>query len=129
MTQEPHGNQYFLLRRSDQKVVAVVLLLGIIALTGWWAFQTTREERLVEIDRAETRAYSFKVDINHAPWPELAQLPNVGEVTARKIVASRKSEGPFAKIEDLCRIHGIGPKTVERIRPYLLPVEDHNSGE
>ena len=129
MTQESHNNEFFLLRRGDQVVVAVVLLLGIVALTVWWTFQTNREERLVELDQAEPRAYSFKLDINHAPWHELAQLPDVGEVTARKIVASRKSEGPFTKIEDLSRVHGIGPKTVERIRPYLLPVEDHNSGE
>ena len=78
----------------------------------------------MEVDGAQLRAYSFKVDVNRAAWHELAQLPGIGEVTARKIVASRKNQGPFVDPDDLQRVRGIGPKTVERIRPYLLPIED-----
>ena len=124
MTQQSESREFWLLRRGDQAVVAGALAAGLIVLLGWWTFQGGWRGGFVEVDEAQSRAYSFKVDVNRAAWPELAQLPDMGEVTARKIVASRQSEGPFADIDDLRRVHGIGPKTVQRLRPYLLPIED-----
>ena len=49
-------------------------------------------------------------------------LPGVGETLARRIVESRSEAGPFTELEALRRVRGIGPKTLERIRPYLRPV-------
>ena len=123
MTQPLDTKRFWLLCRGDQTVVAVVLVLGLIVSCVWWTFQGGWRGGLTEIDGAQPRAYSFKVDVNRAAWHELAQLPDIGEVTARKIVASRKSQGPFADPDDLQRVRGIGPKTVERIRPYLLPIK------
>lgn len=123
MTQQANSREFWLLRRGDQAAVAAVLIVGLIAALACWTVQGGWHGAFVEVDRAQPRAYSFKVDVNRAVWPELAQLPDVGEVTARKIVASRQSEGPFDGIDDLQRVRGIGPKTVERIRPYLLPIE------
>ncbi len=57
-----------------------------------------------------------------AGWPELSLLPNIGEQRAKDIVASREQDGLFLDINDLQRIRGIGPKTVEGMRPYLLPI-------
>lgn len=57
-------------------------------------------------------------------WPELAQLPQIGETLARRIVESREADGPFLDHDDLLRVRGIGPKTLEGIRPYLLPMPD-----
>ena len=59
-----------------------------------------------------------------AAWPELSLLPNIGEQRAKDIVASREHDGSFLDINDLQRIRGIGPKTVEGLRPYLLPIPD-----
>ena len=52
-------------------------------------------------------------------WPELTQLPGIGETLARRIVESRRQAGPFADHEDIRRVRGIGPRTLERISPYL----------
>ncbi|MFP6659128.1 MAG: helix-hairpin-helix domain-containing protein, partial [Pirellulales bacterium] len=77
----------------------------------------------IEIDHAEPLEFHFAVDLNTAPWPELVQLPNVGEATARGIVAERKANGPFESLEDLShRVHGVGPKLVESIRKYVQPI-------
>jgi len=70
----------------------------------------------------EPKTARFLVDVNAAEWPELAQLPEVGETLARRIVDSRQQEGPFLDHDDLRRVRGIGPKTLETIRPYLLPM-------
>ena len=64
----------------------------------------------------------FQVDINAATWPELAQLPEVGETLARRIVEARDKGGRFADHQDLLRVNGIGPRTLERMTPFLLPM-------
>lgn len=129
MTQQSKSIEPHLLRRVDQVILAAILVLGITVWLNWWTFQSNRQATFVEVEQAQPHSYAFKVDLNHAAWPELAQLPRIGELTARKIVASREDDGPFANIKDLQRIRGIGLKTVARIRPYLLPVEGHNSAE
>ena len=64
----------------------------------------------------------FTVDVNSATWPELVQLPEVGETLAKRIVEVRAESGPYLDHEDLRRVPGIGPKTLDRIRPYLRPI-------
>lgn len=104
--------------------MAVLLLVGVAAVVGWWAAHRGQQGRLIEIDQAEPRVARFQVDINTADWPELAQLPGIGETLARRIVQSREQEGPFVDHGDLRRVRGIGPKTLEEVRPYLLPAPD-----
>jgi competence protein ComEA len=60
-----------------------------------------------------------KVDLNAASEEELALLPGIGEVRARRIAESRRADGAFPDVESLDRVFGIGPKTVERLRPWL----------
>ncbi len=115
----------WLLRRADQAAVAVLTLVAIAAITGYWALRGGIQGRLIEVDRAAPRTAEFKVDINRADWTEFAQLPNIGEIRARRIVAAREAGGPFVDFDDLeQRVRGIGPKTMEMIKPYLLPVPD-----
>ena len=49
-------------------------------------------------------------------------MPGIGKTLARRIVASRKTHGPFLDHEELQRVHGIGPRTLDRVRPYLRPM-------
>ena len=50
-----------------------------------------------------------------------AQVPALGETLARRIVDSRLEDGAYADHEDLLRVQGIGPRTLERMKPYLRP--------
>jgi competence protein ComEA len=56
------------------------------------------------------------VSINSADAAALEQLPGVGPVTAANIVAERESGGPFTSVDDLERVSGIGPATIEGLR-------------
>jgi competence protein ComEA len=105
-------------------LLATVVLLSLLAMVAAWFVQGGQDGRLIEIDRAEPVEIVYKVDINRAPWPELAQLPQVGETLARRIVEQREVNGPFRDHDDLLRVRGIGPKTLDGIRPYLLPTPD-----
>ena len=106
----------------DQAAVAALVLAALGSMALWWLFKGGATGRVIEIDRAPRGAIRFTVDVNEADWPELAQLPQIGETLARRIVESRRVEGPFVDLEELQRVRGIGPRTLEGIRPYLRPI-------
>lgn len=57
----------------------------------------------------------LRIDVNTAEARELALLPGVGPVLARRIVADRQQQGRFNSVAELDRVHGIGPKTIARL--------------
>ena len=59
------------------------------------------------------------VDLNRASQAELESLPGIGPAKAEAILSYRKQHGPFRRIEDLQRVPGFGPVTVNRLRPDL----------
>jgi len=124
---DPSRHPRWLLRRADQAAVAALVVVALAAMVGWWFSQGGWQGRLIEIDRADPLEARFEVDINAADWPELMQLPGIGPTLAHRIVDSRQSKGPFVDHEDLRRVRGIGPKTLEQIRPYLKPMPDSES--
>jgi competence protein ComEA len=74
----------------------------------------------------DASAAAFRVDLNRADHARLLQLPGVGESLARKIEDSRGHYGDFRTVDDLRRVSGIGPATLERLRPfvYVQPLEE-----
>ncbi|MCB1866308.1 MAG: helix-hairpin-helix domain-containing protein [Chromatiales bacterium] len=67
------------------------------------------------------QAFAAPVNINTAAADELDQsLIGVGPSKAAAIVADRQANGPFASADDLTRVKGIGPATVERNRVDIL---------
>jgi len=59
------------------------------------------------------------VNINTASQAELETLPNIGPVTAQKIIAFRDEFGDFAMIEEIKKVSGIGSLTFESIEAYI----------
>jgi competence protein ComEA len=112
----------FWLRAPDQPVIAAAVLVGLSVLAYLWIAQGGPDGRLIDIERQPSREVPFQLDINTADWPELALLPKVGPTLAQRIVESRRDHGPFDSIEDLRRVRGIGPKTLDGMRPYLKPL-------
>jgi competence protein ComEA len=118
LAKHPH----WLLRRGDQTTVAALVVVSLVGIGGWVVAQGGWRLRTVEVDQVKPQPIQFQVDLNTAEMPELMQLPGIGEVLAGRIVESRQNDGPFASVDDLRRVSGIGPKTMERLRPYLLPI-------
>jgi competence protein ComEA len=116
-----------LLRRVDQAIVALLVLAGLVSTAVWWLAHGGASGNLVELERADPRTVRFEVDVNTAEWPELVQLPAIGETLAKRIVDSRLKDGPFRDHKDLLRVRGIGPKTFDTIKPYLRPMPDQEA--
>lgn len=60
------------------------------------------------------------VNVNTAEPALLATIPMVGARTAEKIFAERQARGPFRTVDELARVKGLGPKLIERIRPFVI---------
>lgn len=60
-----------------------------------------------------------KINVNTADARALESLPGIGPVLAARIVADRTARGPFRRPEDLTRVSGIGPKTLEGFRDLI----------
>lgn len=65
-------------------------------------------------DRAEDGG--TPIDLNTAGPTELEALPGVGPAIAQRIVEHREKNGPFASVDALLEVSGIGPATLEEIR-------------
>ncbi|MDD3103575.1 MAG: ComEA family DNA-binding protein [Candidatus Cloacimonetes bacterium] len=59
------------------------------------------------------------VNINDAALAELCSLSGIGPVKAQAIIDYRKEHGPFLTPNDLIRVKGIGPKTLQKNLPRL----------
>ncbi|WP_172169787.1 ComEA family DNA-binding protein [Brevibacterium sp. CT2-23B] len=59
-----------------------------------------------------------KVDLNTADATTLETLPGVGPVTAEAII-SHRTQQPFASVDDLLLVKGIGPKTFESLKDLV----------
>ncbi len=60
------------------------------------------------------------VNINTASVSELTALPGIGEVKAEAIIAYREEFGEFLSVSQLLNVSGIGEKTLEKIRDYIV---------
>jgi competence protein ComEA len=96
-----------------------VLVFFAVAMTWQWVGLTTDRPRAIDVRRGDGFKETFRVDVNRATWVEWIQLERIGQGLAHRIVADRNVNGPFATIDDLSRVPGIGPKTLDRIRPWL----------
>jgi len=64
------------------------------------------------------------LDINTADATNLATtITGIGPVRAEAIVAFRKTNGPFASVDDLMLVKGIGSATIDKNRDKLTAVK------
>jgi len=59
------------------------------------------------------------VDLNAADATALESLPGIGPALAARILRSRAEAGRYTRVDDLLRVSGIGPVTLDRLRPLV----------
>lgn len=100
-------------RRSAQLALAV--LVGLLAFRGYGNRLGARPSESLP---------TAKLDLNKADHTELEQVPGIGPKLARAIEDHRKDKGPFRSLDDLRGVHGVGPATVEKVRPFVRVESD-----
>ncbi len=72
-----------------------------------------------EARRGRPLGVGERLDPNRADEEELDRLPGVGPKVAAALIRHRAERGGFRTPEDILGVSGIGPATLERIRPHL----------
>ena len=104
---------------KDAELVAAQAGTGVWAYTDWESLpqerQAQRQEE-AEDDIALGKAEPTEaINLNTATRGELMSIRGVGEVTANRIIEAR----PYAQVDDLLKVTGIGPATLAKLKPYL----------
>jgi DNA uptake protein ComE-like DNA-binding protein len=74
-----------------------------------------------EVSPAQTeQVTSNPIDLNRAPELELAGLPGVGPILAKKAIMERERIGGFRSLEDFSQLLNLKPHNVEKIRPLVV---------
>jgi competence ComEA-like helix-hairpin-helix protein len=72
------------------------------------------------IDEGSEPSDAFPININTADEAMLDLLPGIGTVYAGRIIAYRNKNGAFSNVDQLENIKGIGPKTMQKLRPNVV---------
>ena len=75
-------------------------------------------------DDSPRQPESCPLNINTATAGQLETLDGIGHVLAQRIVDYRNANGPFASVDDLLEVNGIGPGILETIRPQITTEEE-----
>lgn len=94
---------------------ALAVALALAACTGYLAYSPAAQaEQAGELGQAAT------VNINKADASALAAgLKGVGMSRAQDIVRYREAYGPFASVEELTEVKGVGASTLEKNRAVI----------
>lgn len=99
------------------RTIGLIILL-LCAYTGYRVYLTSEKIRQIDNDPVLSRPLRTIVRVNYAKPAELSLLPGIGPKLAKAIIEFRTAQGPIRSWEHFEEIRGIGPKMVERIRPY-----------
>ncbi|MDR0325172.1 MAG: helix-hairpin-helix domain-containing protein [Oscillospiraceae bacterium] len=109
--------------------IATALLIGF--LVGHSVLETVPSDGFVIAGERETEIVTAvyndsdlgRIDINTASAVELTDLPGIGPALSQRIIEYREEHGPFADVDGLINVKGIGEKVLERLRPFAAVKE------
>lgn len=79
----------------------------------------SRTLRVKEVDTGSPTNVMFPININTADEATLQLLPGIGPAYSQRIVKYRLEHGSFNRVDELTNIRGIGPKTIQKLRPIV----------
>jgi len=99
------------------------LVSSLVAITFAGVFASSLVVAPNVLATSSEKSFS-PVNINRATTAQLAQeLSGIGLSKAEAIVRYREQHGAFRTVEDLANVKGIGLKTVEKLRAFIVAGE------
>jgi competence ComEA-like helix-hairpin-helix protein len=93
--------------------------VSVLLVAGFTFFEAAGSGQFFEIE------LDGRINPNESPASSLARLPGIGASLSRRIVSYREKwikqygAAAFQTSDDLEKVKGIGPKTVQNINPWL----------
>jgi len=122
MTQDSmFSTRWLSLSGRELRLIGIVALLALltcgatyVARNYWWYGGMTVKTGARRLPRPK------RLNINTAGKPVLQLLPGIGPSTAADILQYRRTHGAFRALPELKKVDGIGPATVEKLRPRAM---------
>ncbi len=118
-------------KRELWRPEAFLLLAAGILLVSIWVVMLFIDENpeasqvyyVSDADKAALieggEAQSLIININTADKETLMKLPDIGPVTAERIIAYREENGNFSSVDELVNIKGISERMIEEISIFI----------
>jgi competence protein ComEA len=99
------------------QLAAGILIGSIATLLGVQLLAALRSGEPAQM--LDPSPVTYRVDLNGARRAELLQLPGVGPHLADRIEEYRNTHGGFRTVDELRKVSGVGPATMEKLRPLV----------
>ena len=118
-----YGKSY----KNGNILLVLTLLFAALSAALFFTGRPQSEGYTVTAQRGDDsprQSESCPLNINTATVGQLETLDGIGQVLAQRIVDYRNANGPFASVDDLLEVNGIGPGILETIRPQITTEEE-----
>lgn len=112
---------------AQRRVLTLLLGILLVYLSIRFALDRSPVPDPQPPEGSRAAELASRIDPNTADWQTLSAVPTLGSKRAKDIVAFRErarasdpSKAVFRTSVDLMQVRGIGPATIENLRPYLI---------
>lgn len=100
-------------KKMKKTLIVLPILVTCIAASGYAAHSVSHHH--YHHKTPVVSAHADMLDINQATAEDFAKLKGIGDKKAQAIVDYRETHGPFASVDKLTEVKGIGKAMLERI--------------
>ena len=119
--------------KKEKNIILVVALILLLGAVGFVIRKVINKQRILrssdismketfkreDENRQESSLPAEVVNINTAGLMEIEALPFLGMKRSKDIIEYRDKNGPFKSLDELTNISGIGPKTLDKLKPLI----------
>ena len=119
--------------KKEKNIILVVALILLLGAVGFVIRKVINKQRILrssnikmkntfqreDENREESTLPGKPVNINTAGLMEFEALPYLGMERSKDIIEYRDKNGPFKSLDELINISGIGPKTLDKLKPLI----------
>ena len=109
-------------------IICSIAFITLIYIMAYVVFKDTADVNIYQITTYKN-VYNYvpdseKLDINKATKEDFMKFDGIGEVIAERIIEHREENGGFNFIEDLQDVKGVSKNLYNRIKDYIIVIEE-----